>query len=120
MREINGRHVLLHGVQACGSQLLQVAFSDSLMTQICVISFLDLQIAVLDSLMTQMCVNSSLGDNEWLDTKMCQIKIRDCNFLVLTHFCVIVDPSMQFPWRLKNCLMAPPGTGYESYDEISK
>ena len=96
------------GYEACGHQRLQVAVSDSLMTQICVISFLRLQIAVSDSLMTQMCVKSSLEDNEWLDTKMCQIKIRDCNFLVLTHFCVIVDPSMQFPWRLKNGLMAPP------------
>ena len=96
------------GYQASGHQRLQVAVSDSLMTQICVISFLRLQIAVSDSLMTQMCVKSSLEDNERLDSKMCQIKIRDCNFLVLTHFCVIVDPSMQFPWRLKNGLMAPP------------
>ena len=95
------------GFEACGHQRLQVAVSDSLMTQICVISFLRLQIAVSDSLMTQMCVKSSLEDNEWLDTKMCQIKIRDCNFLVLTHFCVIVDPSMQFPWRLKKW---PDGT----------
>ena len=96
------------GYQACGHQRLQVAVSDSLMTQICLISIVDLQIAVSDSLMTQICVKSSLEGNEWLDTQVCQIKIRDCNFLILTHFCVILNPSMQFLWRLKNDLMAPP------------
>ena len=96
------------GYQACGHQRLQVAVSDSLMTQMCVISLLDLQIAVSDSLMTQICVKSSLEGNEWLDTNMSQIKIRYCNFLILTHFCVILNPSMQFLWRLKNGLMAPP------------
>ena len=52
------------GYQACGHQRLQVAVSDSLMTQICVIFFVDLQIAVSDSLMTQICVESSLEGNE--------------------------------------------------------
>ena len=33
---LNGRHVY-HGVQVCGSQLPQVAYSDATMTQICVI-----------------------------------------------------------------------------------
>ena len=106
------------GYQACRHQWLQAAVSDSLMTQICVISFVDLQIAVSDSLMTQICVKSSLEGSEWLDTQVCQIKIRDCNFLILTHFCVIMNPSMQFLWRLKNGLMAPPwGGGIRNADD---
>ena len=58
--EINSRHGLLHGVQACSSQLLQVAVSNSMMMHACVISFLDLQVLVSNSPVVHMCVKSSL------------------------------------------------------------
>ena len=80
--------------------------------------------------MTQICIKPSSSHlQSWiLDVAfLCQINIRDCNFMRddmfffvnkkksetatswgKTHFCVIINQSMQFPWRLKNWLMALP------------
>ena len=56
------------------------------MTQMYVISFVNFQIAVSESVMTQICVKSSLEGKKCLDTQMCQIKNRDCNFFNFDAF----------------------------------
>ena len=69
------------GYQACGHQRLQVAVSDSLMTQFCVKSSLHLQSRIFnDAILCQVLFPQ---DCNFLrdDTFLCQLKIRDCNFL---------------------------------------
>ena len=78
---LNSRHGLFLGAQACSSQLLQVAVSDSLMTQFCVKSSLHLQSRIFnDAILCQVLFPQ---DCNFLrdDTFLCQLKIRDCNFL---------------------------------------
>ena len=68
---LNGRHGVLHGVQACGSQLPQVAVSDSPMTHACV-KYSHLQCPILNdarvrqAMLLEKAVAKAVGQCEYV------------------------------------------------------